>query len=130
GASLASLMELPSAELTGMPPCSRLIAMGGPDLSPPRRRGHLFIVINPPVFVPRAVYVLGMAAYLADLRAAEGRAGQVVMAPGDREWAFRRERRRDGIPLPASLVEEYLSIAKAYGLDGGDFIVNEEAAGT
>lgn len=116
GAALASMIEVLSAVMTGMAHCSRLIPMVGDDMSTPRRLGHFFIVLNPEAFVSRAVYDRGMATYLADIRSAAAQAGKSVMAPGDREWWCADTRRRDGIPMNASLVEHYGRIAVEHGV--------------
>ena len=111
GAGLASVMEIVSAVMTGMPHCADLLGMVGPDDTTPRRLGHFFIVIDPERFVPRAVYDLGMAAYLGSLRAAPAQPGKSVMAPGDREWKVEIERSRDGIPFAPALKVAFDAIA-------------------
>ncbi len=111
GAGLASVMEIVSAVMTGMPHCTEILGMVGADQSTPRRLGHFFIVIDPERFVPRAVYDAGMAAYLASLRAAPARDGKSVMAPGDREWKVEIERSRDGIPVAPALKLAFDAIA-------------------
>ncbi|MBZ9938332.1 Ldh family oxidoreductase [Mesorhizobium sp. BR1-1-16] len=117
GAGLASLMEILSAVMTGMPHCADLLGMVGPDQSTPRRLGHFFIVIDPERFVPRAVYDAGMAAYLASIRAAPARPGKAVMAPGDREWKVEVERSRDGIPLAPGLRLAFDALADELGVE-------------
>ncbi len=111
GAGLASVMEIVSAVMTGMPHCSEILGMVGPDDTTPRRLGHFFIVIDPERFVPRSVYDIGMAAYLASLRASPAREGKSVMAPGDREWKVEIERSRDGIPVAPALKQAFDAIA-------------------
>ena len=103
GAALASMIEIFSAVLTGMPHCSRLLGMAGPDLSTHRRLGHFFIVIDPKRFVAVETYDWAMKAYLQDLRAQASRPGTKVMAPGDREWSVEEERSRQGIPIADQL---------------------------
>lgn len=103
GAALASMIEVLSAVLTGMPHCSRLLAMAGPDLSSHRRLGHFFIVIDPARFIAPEMFRAAMAEYLADLRSQPGRTDLKVMAPGDREWAVEEERRQKGIPIGEQL---------------------------
>lgn len=111
GAGLASMAEILSAVLTGMPFCSRLLPMIGPDFSTPRRLGHFFIVIDPERFVPLQFYQNAMANYLSTLRSQPARPGKKVMAPGDREWAVERERSEQGIPIPAPLWREFEHLA-------------------
>lgn len=116
GAGLAGVLEILSAVITGSPHCSALPGMAGPDLSTPRRLGHLFIVLDPERFVPRAVYEAGMAAYLGDLRATSSRPGATVMAPGDREWTIEAERLASGIPVSAALRKAFDQLARDVGV--------------
>jgi ureidoglycolate dehydrogenase (NAD+) len=103
GAALASVVEVLSAVMTGMPHCSRLLGMAGPDFVTPRRLGHFFIVFDPRRFVSSEVYEQAMDAYLGDLRAMNGRKDMKVMAPGDREWAVEADRQLHGIPVADQL---------------------------
>src|SRR5262249_22126206 len=107
GAALASMAEVLSAVMTGMPHCGRLLRMDGEDMSTPRHLGHFFVVIDPSRFVPRPIYEQGMSAYLDDLRRQTSRPGKTVIAPGDREWATEEERSSSGIPIPESLDREF-----------------------
>lgn len=117
GAALASLAEILSAVMTGMPYCAALLPMTGPDVSTPRHLGHFFIVMRPDALASREVYDAGMAAYLADLRRQPAQPGRLVMAPGDREWAVLDRRRDSGIPVSPALLGEFAAIAQKYGLD-------------
>ena len=103
GAALASMVEVLSAVMTGMPHCSRLLGMAGPDFVTHRRLGHFFIVVDPSRFVSSEVYSQAMDAYLGDLRAMKGRKDMKVLAPGDREWAIEADRQLHGIPVADQL---------------------------
>jgi LDH2 family malate/lactate/ureidoglycolate dehydrogenase len=100
GAGLAGLVTLLSAILTGgtldhdMRPMFRT-----DDFITPRNLGHFCLAIDPGRFVGRATYDMAMTRYLAALRAVPARAGERVLAPGDREWATEEERVRTGIPI-------------------------------
>ena len=111
GAALASMAEILSAIMTGMPHCSRLLGMGGPDFSTPRHLGHFFIVIDPKRFISAELYETAMRAYLIDLRSQRARAGSQVLAPGDREWAIEAQRREQGIPISKPLAQEFDRLA-------------------
>lgn len=111
GAGLASMVEVLSAVLSGMPHCSRLLGMGGPDFSTPRHLGHLFIVINPKHFVAAELYEAAIRGYLNDLRSQPARPDAHVMAPGDREWAVEAERLQNGIPIVESLEQQFAELA-------------------
>jgi LDH2 family malate/lactate/ureidoglycolate dehydrogenase len=112
GAGLASVAEVLSAVLTGMPHCSRMLSMAGPDFSTPRHLGHFFIVLDPERFLSREIYEQGMQAYLRDLRQQTARPGTRVMAPGDREWGVEAERQAQGIPISAPLEREFELLAE------------------
>jgi ureidoglycolate dehydrogenase (NAD+) len=116
GAALASMVEVLSAVMTGMPHCSRLLGMAGPDFVTHRRLGHFFIVIDPGRFVSPEVYSQAMDAYLADLRGLPGRKGMKVMAPGDREWAVEEDRQLNGIPVADQLRIDLDELADSLGI--------------
>jgi LDH2 family malate/lactate/ureidoglycolate dehydrogenase len=102
GAGLAGLVALLSAVLTGgtldhdMRPMFRT-----DDFRSPRNLGHFCLAIDPGHFVGRAAYDDAMTRYLAALRATPARAGERVLAPGDREWETEAQRLRTGIPIDA-----------------------------
>jgi ureidoglycolate dehydrogenase (NAD+) len=116
GAALASMIEVLSAVMTGMPHCSRMLGMAGPDWVTPRRLGHFFIVIDPSRFVAPEVYNLAMEAYLRDLRTQPGRNDMKVMAPGDREWAMEQDRQLHGIPVRDQLKIDLDELADRLGI--------------
>jgi LDH2 family malate/lactate/ureidoglycolate dehydrogenase len=116
GAALASMVEVLSAVMTGMPHCSRLLGMAGPDFATPRRLGHFFIVFDPRRFVSAEVYDQAMEAYLGDLRAIKGRNDTKVMAPGDREWAVEADRQLHGIPVADQLKIDLDELADSLGV--------------
>lgn len=103
GAALASMIEVLSSVMAGMPHCSRLPAMGGPDFTTRRKLGHYFIVIDPSRYVSRELYDAGIQEYLRDLRSQTGKPGKAVLAPGDREWSVADDRSRRGIPIATQL---------------------------
>jgi len=111
GAALASMAEVLSAVMTGMPYCGRLLAMAGPDFSTSRHLGHFFMVIDPKRFISAELYEAGMRAYLDDLRAQPARPRTQVLAPGDREWAIEAQRLEEGIPIPVPLRQEFDQLA-------------------
>jgi ureidoglycolate dehydrogenase (NAD+) len=122
GAALASMVEVLSAVMTGMPHCSRLLGMAGPDFVTHRHLGHFFIVIDPGRFVSPQVYSHAMDAYLADLRALPGRKDMKVMAPGDREWAVEEDRQLHGIPVADQLRIDLDELADSLGIRRLEYI--------
>jgi LDH2 family malate/lactate/ureidoglycolate dehydrogenase len=100
GAGLAGLVTLLSAVLTGGTLDHRMRPMFRTDnFTTPRNLGHFCLAIDPDRFVGRAAYHDAMTRYLAALRAVPARAGERVLAPGDREWETEAERVRTGIPI-------------------------------
>jgi ureidoglycolate dehydrogenase (NAD+) len=101
GAALAGVATLFSALLTGTTLDTDFIPMyGGDDISTPRNMGHFVLVIDPDKFVGREMFGAMITRYLARLRSAPVREGaERVMAPGDREWAERGQRRAEGVPV-------------------------------
>lgn len=111
GAALASIAEVLSAVMTGMPYCKRLLPLSGTDISTHRHLGHFFIAIDPSRFVPRELYDTAMRGYLRDLRSQPARARKRVMAPGDREWEIERLRGLHGIPISEPLENDFNLLA-------------------
>ena len=98
GAGLAGLVTILSAVLTGATP-DHLVTPMGEGHEEPHDIGHFCLAIDPARFVGREAYDRLMAEYLAGLRASPARAGETVLAPGDREWLTMEERARTGIPV-------------------------------
>src|SRR5262249_22621500 len=99
GAGLAGLVEILSAVLSGMRLSPELAPMAGPDFSTPRKLGAFVMALAPAAFLPEDIFQDGMERYLENLRAAPARAGERVLAPGDREWAEAELRAVRGIPI-------------------------------
>jgi ureidoglycolate dehydrogenase (NAD+) len=116
GAGLASMIEILCAVMTGSPCCSRLPAMKGPDFSTPRHMGQFFLAIDYRRFISHEVYEAGMQGYLRDLRGQSAKTGRRVMAPGDREWSIKEERKQHGIPVMRRLREELDCLSDDLGI--------------
>lgn len=97
GAGLAGLVTVLSAILSGGTVDDLMAPMTGPNFAAPRNLGQFCMAIDPERFVGAAAFAEAMARYLERLRDAP--ASAPPMAPGDREWAVEKERRRSGIPL-------------------------------
>lgn len=116
GAGLAGMVEILSAVFSGMKLSSEILPMGGPDFSTPRKLGAFVMALKPEAFVERAVFDDGMRRYLAALRGSRARAGETVMAPGDREWAEADRRAAHGIPIDPETQEALRRLADRFGL--------------
>lgn len=117
GAGLAGLAEILSAVLSGMRLSPEIAPMGGPDFSTPRGMGAFVMALKPDAFVDEAAFEDGMGRYLRALRGSPARAGETVMAPGDREWAEADRRAADGIPIDPATADAFRAIAGRYGID-------------
>jgi LDH2 family malate/lactate/ureidoglycolate dehydrogenase len=117
GAGLAGLAEIFSAVITGMRLSFDILPMAGPDLSTPRAMGAFVLAIRPDAFVDRAEFDAGMQRYVGNLRGSPARAGQTVLAPGDREWAEADRRDDAGAPLDPGTLAEFHALAERFGLE-------------
>ncbi|HAR08735.1 MAG TPA: oxidoreductase [Cobetia sp.] len=116
GAGLGGMVEVLSSTLANMVHGFRLLPMGGPDMSTPRGVGHFFLVMDPGAFEERSAFERRLAEYLKDLREMTPVEGQRVLAPGDREWQTRDERKQTGIPLDHAQRDQYRQIAERFAL--------------
>ena len=114
GAALGGVAEIFSAVLTGMKLSPDIAPMVGPDFLHAREMGAFVIVMDPVAFVAAPLIEAGMTRYLSLLRGSKPRAGQRVMAPGDREWARAAQRQVQGIPLDPVTVAIFSQLAEDY----------------
>ena len=117
GAGLAGLVEILSAALSGARLSHELAPMAGPDFSTPRNLGAFVMALRPEAFVEADVFGDAMHRYLSALRGSAARAGETVMAPGDREWAEADRRAEAGIPIDPATQGEFRALAARYGLE-------------
>ncbi|MCA8932725.1 MAG: Ldh family oxidoreductase [Rhodospirillaceae bacterium] len=116
GAGLAGLIEIFSALLSGMRLGFEILPMAGPDLSTPRAMGAFVLAIDPAAFVEPQQFGEGMVRYLEALRRSPARAGETVMAPGDREWAEAEHRAATGIPIDPATYDAFRRLARTYAV--------------
>lgn len=116
GAGLAGLAEIFSAVLSGMKLSHELAPMGGPDFATPRKLGAFVMALAPDAFLDNETFKDGMTRYLGALRGSPARAGEAVLAPGDREWAEADRRAVEGIPIDPETERAFRRIASQYGL--------------
>jgi LDH2 family malate/lactate/ureidoglycolate dehydrogenase len=117
GAGLAGLAEILSAVLSGMRLSPELPPMAGPDFSTPRKLGAFVMALAPAAFLPEDLFQDGMERYLELLRGSPARAGERVLAPGDREWAEADLRAEQGIPIDPETEKAFGRLASRYGID-------------
>ncbi len=115
GAGLAGMAEILSAVLTGGGLSADLLPMGGPDFATPRGLGAFVVALDPAAFAGAEAVARSMARYLDLLRGSPAVPGGRVMAPGDREWAERDRRLRDGIPLDPDTAAAFRDLSRTTG---------------
>jgi LDH2 family malate/lactate/ureidoglycolate dehydrogenase len=85
--------------------------------SDPDRLGHFFLAIDPKVFRPEGEFEDDLDAVIDVLHAtAPVDAARPVLVPGDPEAASRERRLREGIPLPAPLLEKLRAVCERSGV--------------
>ena len=81
--------------------------------SDPDRLGHFFLAIDPKVFRPEGAFEDDLDALIDVLHATPAAdPAQPVLVPGDPEAEARERRLREGIPLPASLLEKLRGVCE------------------
>lgn len=116
GAALAGVSEILSAVVTGMRLSFEILPMPGPDMSTPRQMGAFFIALNPEAMTDAASFDGGMTRYLSGLRNSRSAAGEMVIAPGDREWAEQELRDREGIPVDPETSQAFRDLASRFNI--------------
>mgnify|MGYP005754177073 FL=1 len=116
GAALSMLMDILGGVLSGAAFAGR-VANPHMDLDRPQDVGHLFLCIQPNLFLPGADFA-GRMDELIDRTKAEPKAQgfDEILIPGERESRTRAQRLKTGIPLRQATVEMLRDEGKAIGL--------------
>ncbi|QRG06374.1 Ldh family oxidoreductase [Xanthobacter dioxanivorans] len=116
GAALAGVVEVFSAVLAGARLSFDIAPMGGPDFATPRNVGAFVMALKPGAFVTEMEFDVAMKRYRDTLRASCPAPGDMVMAPGDREWTVAAQRQMEGIPIDPATAEAFDRIATRFAL--------------
>jgi ureidoglycolate dehydrogenase (NAD+) len=83
-----------------------------------RRRGHLFVAINPGAFCDAQASAESTARYVSELKKSRKATGitEIVM-PGERGHSKKSHYAQAGIPLDGAIWENTLKIAKDLGVE-------------
>ena len=93
--------------------------------SDPDRLGHFFLAVDPKAFRAEGAFEDDLDAVIDVLHATQPvDAAQPVLVPGDPEAESRERRLREGIPMPASLLEKLRAICERSGVA---FVLEEGA---
>jgi LDH2 family malate/lactate/ureidoglycolate dehydrogenase len=85
--------------------------------SDPDRLGHFFLAIDPKVFRPEGAFEEDLDAVIDVMHATPAiDPAQPVLVPGDPEAAAREWRTKEGIPLPAALLEKLRGVCERSGV--------------
>jgi L-2-hydroxycarboxylate dehydrogenase (NAD+) len=83
----------------------------------PSRSGHLFMVINPLVFMDKSEFTEKMADFQRQIKESPmWNESAEMLLPGEIEYRVDKQRRRDGIVLPPDLLVELNSLAAELGM--------------
>lgn len=115
GAGLAAMVDLLCSVFSGMPHGHELPRSAEGGIHDWPSVGHFFLVMNPAVFQALAAFNAGVARFLEDLRSQPGRAGALILAPGDLEKEMRAEREHRGVPVDPTSWAKIAAIAAELG---------------
>ncbi len=104
GYALGFLIDILCGPLNGMPFGPHIPAMYG-DMTVRRNLGSLVAAIDPNRFAGGAMLAETVACMAEEARRQPSR-DREVMSPGDPEYVSQRQRKGDGIPIDAALMEE------------------------
>lgn len=117
GYGLALMVEIVSSLLSGAPLGPELTRMFPPAGSK-RKLGHFFMVIDIARFVPVNVFKRRIKLLATLLRRTPSAKGQdKVLVAGDPEKIHYKARRRSGIPVAQSLINDFNSLAENFGIN-------------
>lgn len=86
-------------------------------LEAPQNVGHFFAALNISAFLELEEFFEGMERLVRDVRQAPRAAGEGrIYLPGEIEWEWEERRKREGIPVPAEVLEELRALGERYGV--------------
>jgi LDH2 family malate/lactate/ureidoglycolate dehydrogenase len=75
-------------------------------------KGELFITIDPAAFGDPALFQAAVATHLAEIKSSKKAPGvEEIRIPGERGFAERRRRLRDGVPVESGVWEQITTLA-------------------
>lgn len=117
GYGLALLAEVFSAVLTGSAMLSS-VQSWALDLPGPSNQGHAFFALNPELFLPLEMFKERVDAMIDEIKSAPRASGSKhIYLPGEIEWEKRSKALKEGIQLPADVVESLSGLASDLGME-------------
>ena len=86
------------------------------DPADPSRTCHMFLAVDLKQLMGEEEIRDRMTEYRDYIRSIPTVSGKPLILPGELEESCRKERERDGIPMPETLVKEFLEMAERYGV--------------
>jgi len=116
GSGLAIVLGLLAGPLSGAV-FGRDVVDFNADSSSETNTGHFIVALDIARFVEPQAFHAEVRRHLKDLRGSEQlRGGEPVRMPGDQRAARRAERERNGVPIPAQLIEKLNEVAEALAI--------------
>jgi LDH2 family malate/lactate/ureidoglycolate dehydrogenase len=117
GYGLALVLDVLTGILTG----SRFGSNADGHLHAEGGVGHLIIVLDPGLFVPKEQFLDSVEALLEEVRSVPLAEGSTeIHIPGDIEYAVVARRERDGIPLSDEWFGRLIALGREFGVDTSD----------
>lgn len=92
-----------------------------PDV--PSLNSHLFVAVDPELFIGREKFGAIMREWLERLKATPMlKSGEALTIPGEIEARCEEERRRNGIPLPEAVAKDLEKVAAECGVRGPEYL--------
>jgi L-2-hydroxycarboxylate dehydrogenase (NAD+) len=121
GYALGAIVDIFSAVLSGanygpwVPPFPAYVPM--PEDQPGKGLGHFFGAMRIDAFRPREEFLNHMDRWIRRFRSSKTVEGHTsVVIPGDPEREFEEQRRREGIPLLSSVIEDLRAVGERFGI--------------
>jgi len=117
GYGLGMMIDVLSGLLSGMPVGPDVSCMYGNPLSEKRRLGHFCVAINIAAFEDIGIFKRRLSGYCKTLRQqAMADPGARAKVPGDPEKEMKKQRLREGIPVPDRLWKDLFRLGEEAGV--------------
>ncbi|AFG38880.1 Ldh family oxidoreductase [Spirochaeta africana] len=122
GYGYAVVTEVLSAALQGGQFLKALSGFDEAGERRPYRLGHFFLAIDIEAFTELEIFKKSIGDILRSLRASDKAPGQErIYTAGEKEWEAYRVRSVEGIEIPASVAQEFRTMADELGISGFDW---------
>lgn len=122
GYGIALLIEILSAVLTDSQILDEVKIWLSPDPGP-LSQGHAFLAINPGLLLPIDRFKARIDEVIRKIKTApKAKGADRIYLPGEMEWERRAIALKEGMLLPADVIQRHELLAQDYGLDLGKFV--------